>query len=155
MLHFRIYTLLTYFVFKSGFSSTDYIASDSRMINEWWVTKNMERGGHVVICSNILAFAWRDWEKTWQTSVGVVGVLAETQTRNLPKSGYDYYWLSQFDPSFTCWIEIWMSLEQWKCKVLWTCLCSVSVFSCTTVSQWDCAGNYILESKDKMYWHLI
>lgn len=105
MLHFQIYILLTDHLFSSGFSSTDCMALDSRLINEWWVTKDVERGSLFLIWGSILAFAWRDWGKTWKTSAGVVSVLAENQTSHLPKSGSNYYCLSQFAQSFTHWVE--------------------------------------------------
>jgi hypothetical protein len=40
-----------------------------RMINEWWIRKNVEGSGHSLFPSTVLAIAWTDWGKTGKLSL--------------------------------------------------------------------------------------
>jgi hypothetical protein len=57
-----------WFIHQRFLTSSDYIASKDRMINEWWIGKDVEGSDRGLIWGNIPAVAWRDWGKPRETS---------------------------------------------------------------------------------------
>jgi len=49
-----------------GCNSSDNVASSSRMVNVWWIGKDVESGEPGLIGGTVLKFDWRDRGKLWE-----------------------------------------------------------------------------------------
>lgn len=59
---------ITAFVTNNAVRTSDYIASNARMISEYSIGKNMEASTHGLIWGTITTFACRGWGKSWRSS---------------------------------------------------------------------------------------
>jgi hypothetical protein len=64
------------------FSSSDYVMLNGRMINEWWIWKDIEGRDHGLFQYTILVLPWGDWRKPRTSSVRIVNVQAEIWTEH-------------------------------------------------------------------------
>jgi hypothetical protein len=60
----------------------DYIASNEKTINKWWIGKDVEGSGRGITEGIIPAFTRRDWEKTSNASVRIADLRTEIWTRD-------------------------------------------------------------------------
>jgi hypothetical protein len=81
--------LFSYALFNDAVASCDYIASNGKMINEWWIGKNVEGSGHAIF--QHLAFAWMDWWKFWKWSLSILSVSGEIRSRHLANTSQEPY----------------------------------------------------------------
>jgi len=42
---------------------SEYVASNGRIFNEYWIEMDLEGSSHGLIWCNILPFYWKDWGK--------------------------------------------------------------------------------------------
>jgi hypothetical protein len=69
--------------FDGADSSSDYIASNGRMINEYWIARDLEGSSHFLFQGTIPAFIWRDCGKPQTTLTSINGVPAEIRAGHL------------------------------------------------------------------------
>jgi hypothetical protein len=62
------------------------MASNDRMISEYWIEKDMEGNGCGLIEVTIPAFAWGNWGKARKSSVSITDLRAEILIRDLPNT---------------------------------------------------------------------
>lgn len=67
-------------------SRSGYIASNYRIINEFWIWIYVEESFSGLTEGTIPAFAWRGRGNTRKSSVSIAGLWAEIWTRSLPKT---------------------------------------------------------------------
>jgi hypothetical protein len=58
--------------------------SNKGVVNEWWMERDLEESGSVLILRYYPAFTWREWGKQLDPSVTTEGLRAEICTRDLP-----------------------------------------------------------------------
>jgi hypothetical protein len=59
-------------------------------------------------------FTWRDWERSWETSVRIADILIRIRTENLPNTSLEYYCYPRLlDPVCEHYIYVNQSLSYW------------------------------------------
>jgi hypothetical protein len=77
------------------FSSSDYVMLNGRMINEWWIWKDIEGSDHGLFQYTLLVLAWGNWRKPWKSAVRIVSVQAEIWTDHCLNTSRKHYRLSR------------------------------------------------------------
>jgi hypothetical protein len=84
-----------YGLLNDSVSSSHYIASNDRMISEWWIGRDMEGVDGGLVWGTI----WRVWRKSREASVKIAGRRAEVWTRDLLSTKQHCYRYDWYDPN--------------------------------------------------------
>jgi hypothetical protein len=77
--------ILLQFILRRPFSNYDYMASDERVISEWWIGKDLEENGRGLILRYNPSIFLKELRKTTKT-VTTAGRWTEIWTRDIPNT---------------------------------------------------------------------
>jgi hypothetical protein len=110
-----LFTYLFHGSFNDAFDISDYIVSNGRIINEWWIGNDVEGSRSDLFQDTIPAFAWWSWEKSRKSLISIIVVPGEIWTSHFPNTNHKRYRLNRISRwSNHNWGELGISSES-KC----------------------------------------